>query len=47
MDWQKMPDQQSLTFGTYAQKPGFFARIGDEPEGYFQKPGFSPTFPKS
>jgi hypothetical protein len=25
---------------------GFFAGIGDEPQGYFQKPGFSPTLRK-
>jgi hypothetical protein len=25
----------------YAQKPGFCAGIGDEPQGSFQKPGFS------
>jgi hypothetical protein len=29
--------------GTYAKKPGFFAKIGAEPQGYFQKPSFSPT----
>jgi hypothetical protein len=32
---------------TDAQKPGFCAGIGDEPQGYFQKPGFSPTLRKA
>jgi hypothetical protein len=34
-------------YKTYAQKPGFCAEIGDEPQGSFQKPGFFPTLRKS
>jgi hypothetical protein len=43
----KTPCIQSCLHRTYVQKPGFFAGIGDEPQGYFQKVGFSATLRKS
>jgi hypothetical protein len=32
---------------TYAQKSGFWAGMDYEPQGYFQKPGFSSTLRQS